>query len=396
VGCDNTTKPLIAVRPRAVLLPDGLVTRGPFAWLSYTGYWGQREASFNNGPQGPITKTVWQEPLSWVGGTRTSSPIVPVGTILGPSVAHRFCGAVATVTSFINLAASTAPGAAALAIGILLIFLIPAALTTWRPVRLTPLGQRRALGQTLVVAARLQWRRRGTMTLLALSSVLIIGALDGLEYLVLHVVGAHHTGLSFTDSGTLLGSATSAGILQPLVIALTSAATIAVMHGANDGTPVGFLGAWGAVIHRLARIIAVQLLLTIALWALLLSIIGIPYAIKKLADWMFLQQQVLFEDRPVREAFHGSRDVARGHWRHAVLYAAVFLIIGEALGPLLSYAFLFTTIPALAVNVFGAVLFALLAQYAAIGRTLVYLDLKTRPAKATAPDTSAVAGLPAT
>ncbi len=396
VGCDNTTKPLTAVRPRPVMLPDDAATRGRFAWLSYEGHWGQREAGFNNGPTGPNTKDVWSAPLSWTDGTRTASPVVPVGTVLGPSVAHRFCSAVAGVTSLMNLAARTALSAVVAVLLIALIFLTPALFTTWRPVEPAPLGQQRALGQVMLVAARLQWRRRGTLAMLALTSVLLIGALDGLEYLVLRVVGAGETGLNFTDSGNALGAATSAGILQPLVIALTSTTTIAVLRGSDGGERVGFMQAWGAVLRRLGRIIAAQVFIIVALLALVVTIVGIPYAIKKFADWMFFQQELILEDRSVKEAFHASRSVVRGHWVRAIVYAVVFFVIGQILPPWLSYVFLFTSVPALAVNVFGALLYALLVEYAAIGRTLVYHDLKTRPAPAKMTATQSVAEAPAT
>ena len=52
VGCDNTTAPLMIVTPRPILLPNEPVERGPFAWLSFTGRWGQLEAGYNNGQPG--------------------------------------------------------------------------------------------------------------------------------------------------------------------------------------------------------------------------------------------------------------------------------------------------------------------------------------------------------
>ena len=74
VGCDNTTAPLTAFRPQPVLLPDTIPQAGRFAWLDYDGHWGQREAGFNDGPQGPNTKTVWQTPFSWMYGHPDAKP----------------------------------------------------------------------------------------------------------------------------------------------------------------------------------------------------------------------------------------------------------------------------------------------------------------------------------
>ena len=44
-----------------VLMPE--TPSGDFAWLGFTGRWGQKAPSFNNGPTGPNTKTQWSEPV---------------------------------------------------------------------------------------------------------------------------------------------------------------------------------------------------------------------------------------------------------------------------------------------------------------------------------------------
>ena len=39
-----------------------------------------------------------------------------------------------------------------------------------------------------------------------------------------------------------------------------------------------------------------------------ITIVGIPFAAWKYIGWLFVQQQILFEDRIVREAFRGSSE----------------------------------------------------------------------------------------
>lgn len=145
------------------------------------GRWGQREAGFNNGPAGPNTKTVWTDPFTWMDGTRSGSPTVPAGALVGPSVATAFCGAVAQVTGFLNLAAQTSLGAIGIATGLLLLILVPAALTRWRPTAIEPMRQARALGQLLVTSVRLYWRHALTFLLIALATLAILGAVNGIE-----------------------------------------------------------------------------------------------------------------------------------------------------------------------------------------------------------------------
>jgi hypothetical protein len=378
VGCDNTTMPLTTVRPRAVLLPDRPSTHGRFAWLDYTGRWGQREAGFNNGPAGPNTKTVWTEPFTWMDGTRSSSPTVPAGALVGPSVATAFCGAVARVTGFLNLAASTSLGAIGIAIGLLLLILVPAGLTRWRPTAIEPMRQARALGQLLVTSARLYWRHALTFLLIALATLAILGAVNAIELVVRRALGAKGSGAGFAGTGTGIEVSVSASIGRILVAPAASAAVIAVVRDRERGSEAGFARAWVEVWHRAWRLVVVQLVATILVALLLLTIIGIPYGIKKYVDWQLAQQEILFEDRSVRDALRGSTHTVRRHWWHTGAVAGTFWLLSQIPGPALGFALLFTTIPITTVNLIGSVVFALTIPYVGIGRTLLYLDLGAR------------------
>ena len=391
VGCDNTTGPLSTYRPRPILLPDAPVSRGEFAWLSYTGRWGQREAGFNNGPAGPNTKTVWREPFTWMDGTRSASPRVPGGSLIGPSVGNAFCGAVANVSSFLNLAAKTGPGAIAVGLVILLLILVPVLLTRWRPVQPQPLRQARALGQLLLTAGRLYWRHAATLLLIAVVSLLIIGAFDGLEWLVRRAAGASGSGVRFSDSGSGVGISTSDGIGRTIATPIASAAVIAFVRNLERQQDQGFTAAWSAVLHRLWRLVAVQIVILVLLVLIAITIIGIPYAIKKFVDWQFAQQEILYEDRSIREALRGSSRLVHGHWWHTAVVAGTLWVLSQIPGPVLGFALLFTTLPVSTVNLFGSVVFAVLLPYIGIGRTLLYLDLAAREVSAAAPASMVVA-----
>ena len=396
VGCDNTTEPLFATYPRPILLPDVPSTHGSLAWLSYTGRWGQREAGFNNGPTGPNTKTVWREPFTWMDGTRDSSPKVPVAPVIGPSVVGAFCGAVATTSGFLNLAAQTLPGALGIAVALVLVVLLPVSLTRWRPVELTPLRQPRALGQLLLVAARTYWRDAATFVLIAIAAALLIVAVEGLEWLVLRAFGARGAKVSFTDTGLAIAFSTTAGVGRPLAGPVGSALVIAVLRNDERDEPAGFRSACAAVIPRIWRLVAVEWLITLLLILIAVTIIGIPFAIRKVVDWRFAQEEILFEDRSIREAMRGSTRVVRGQWWRAAGILTAFSILGQIPGPILGFALLFTTVPTTTVNVLGAVLFAVLVPYVGIGRTLLYLDLAARKVTEAVPATPTIVPAPAT
>jgi hypothetical protein len=385
VGCDDTTKPLVEVKPKPVLLPDNPPNTGKFAWLSFTGRWGQREAGFNNGPAGPSTKVVWREPFTWMEGTRSQSPQVPGGSLLGPSVANLFCGTVQKVTSFLNLADKSTPAALGIIAGLLLVILVPLVITRWRPVQVDPLRQTRRFGQLLLTSGRLYWRRRGPLMLIALSSLAVLVGFEALDLLVRQILKAG-SGLSFTDSKTTVSVSAPAGIGRILATPIVSAVVVAFVRDLDRHEHASFIASWGAVLRRLWRLLVVQLLTNLLVLVMLATIIGIPFGLKKFIDWQFVQQEVLFEDRSIREAMRGSTRVVHGHWWHTGLVAAALWVLSQIPGPVVGFALLFTTVPVVDVNLIGSLVFALLIPFVEIGRTLLYFDCLSREAKpATAP-----------
>ena len=158
-GCDDSTAPSRRVTVDAVVVPNGDVRSGPFAWLSYEGKWGQYEPALNNGPDGPAQHSQWREPFRWMEGLRSSSPEVPLGSSFGPSVTGVFCGVIATGSIAYNRL-SRHPGVIYLLIaGIVLLAVYLTRRTAWSPAPVVPLDQPRRTGQILTAAGA---RLRGT------------------------------------------------------------------------------------------------------------------------------------------------------------------------------------------------------------------------------------------
>ena len=88
-GCDDTSAPLIEVRPSVIVLPTEAPFDGEFAWLSYEGHWGERRPMFNDGPTGPAMKEQWDAPLEWIEEQgRDGAVAVPFG---GSPATDAFC-----------------------------------------------------------------------------------------------------------------------------------------------------------------------------------------------------------------------------------------------------------------------------------------------------------------
>ena len=139
LGCDNSSEPVREVRPKPVLVATRPPPGSTHQWLTYKGRWGQREKGFNNGPQGPNTKLQWLKPFDKQDEMRYTSAQLPSGSVIGPTVTSAFCGTVAELSAFLNLATDSPLGAIALGLGVLALVLVPASRTRWRPVQQRPI-----------------------------------------------------------------------------------------------------------------------------------------------------------------------------------------------------------------------------------------------------------------
>jgi hypothetical protein len=370
LGCDNTSEPLRRVDPKPVLVPTHAPPGSRFQWLSYKGRWGQEEKSYNNGPTGPNTKTQWRKPFKWMADVRSTSPQLPGGFVLGPQVTSAFCGAVASVTSLINLEAQTRLGAIAIVVILLLLVLVPALLTRWRPVELTPLRQQRAAGQLLRAARQLYGRHWRPLVLIGLTSFPILGAVKGLEWLILVLTGGGGFGNGVSNT---IGS-----VAEPIGFAVVAGVVITFMRELEGGRRPGFMDAYRGTLERFWRVVLGQLAASIGVLLIALTIIGIPIAVWKYVSWQFVQQEILFKDKPIREAFRGSSEVVRGRWWRTVRVAGFLWLISVVTGPVLGFTLIFTPLPLVWINIVGSLVFALLLPYVAIGRTLLYFDLAAR------------------
>jgi hypothetical protein len=366
LGCDNTTEPHLRMQPYPELVPTEPRTTGPYSWLTYKGHWGQKEKGYNNGPQGPMEKLQWDQPFTWMDGVRDRSPELPSGFVLGPQVTSAFCGTVKAMASLVNLDAESRPAAIAVVVGVILLLIVLVRLTRWSPVELTPLRQKRAFGQLLRAARQLYGRYWRPFVLVGLTSVPIIGAIYGLQLLSAAITHDSGVGVWIQNAST------------PIGYAVVAAIAIAFLRDLELGRPTGYVTAFRDMVDRFWRVVGGQILATLLVLLMALTVIGIPFAIWKYVEWQFVQQEIMFKDKRLREAFRGSTQLVRGHWWRTVRIAGVLWLISIVIGPALAFALIFTPLPLVWANLLGSLVYALLVPYVAIGRTLLYWDLATR------------------
>lgn len=380
VGCDNTSGPHIESDPRPEIIPTAAAPGSEFQWLSFLGHWGQREKGFNNGPQGPTTKKQWLRPFTWMEGIRQDSPRLPGGAVLGPAASTAFCGAIEGVSEFINLEAKSTIGAIGLGIALLLLIVVPPLLTRWRPVDISTLRHEWTVGQLLRGARQLYGRYWRTMLAIALSGLVILAAIEGAQYVFTQLAGSgdvqiHPFGLTLEFNGSF------GGLAYPIGSALVSGAVVAFVHRREQGKDAGVREDYREIWGKLWRVVGAQLLVYVLLGLMVITVIGIPFAAYFYVAWQFVQQEILFEDRSLRESLRGSHARVRGHWWRTVVVTAILALIGVVIGPVLGFFLIFLNLSAVLVNLIGSIIYALVIPYVALGRTLLYLDLCTREQK---------------
>ena len=105
---------------------------------------------------------------------------------------------------------------------------------------------------------------------------------------------------------------------RPVAQAIVAAIVIVVVRLVVEARDPTFRAAFGGMRERVWRVVCAQLLATLGVIAMALTIVGIPFALWKLVGWAFVQQEVLFTDKSLprrRSAAAPSSSAAAGSTR---------------------------------------------------------------------------------
>ena len=380
LGCDDTRGPSTRVAPTPIIVPTFPAFDSEFAWLAYEGHWGRHEPGVSNGPTGPNMKRQWLEPFRWMAGLRTSTPEVPTNETLGEPVTRFFCTGVSSVSSLLNDTSSSPLTALLVFATIAAAFAIPALRTQWRPVVSKPVRQRRAGGQIVDAAARLYWEHIRVLAPVGLVAVPLGGLAVAAQLALFHSTGLRR---AFDSLGDLKIEAVVAlfvgGLAHGLAPILVGAATTLVVRELDRKGATGLGAVFRGLRGELWRLFGLAFGGLVVVSLLALTVIGLPYAVKKAVDWAFVQQVAAFEGLRGREAFDGSRNLVRGHWWRVAAITAVLLLVLAVTGPITGVVIIFVTdAPLATINFFGTLLFALVLPLTSVALSLLYLDLADR------------------
>ncbi|MFL6167131.1 MAG: hypothetical protein ACJ710_12650 [Ornithinibacter sp.] len=398
-GCDDSRGPTTDARPEVALVPsDPTAVGAAYPWLDYTGRWGQREASFYNGPTGPNTKDQWTEPLTWTDTEGAAAAYaVPASGLYGTQATSSFCSLVATGSDALRLAMNNLAIAAAalLAVGLVIAWLVRR--TTWRPSAPLRLVRRRSTGQVIAAV----WRMYLGRMLLFIGigvPIAVATTLPGVATAWVTSVGQSLTGNPTLGGILVLVAGLVLASLSPITLALGQAATMAAARAIDEGRPTGPLRAYRASLRRAVPLLLTGLAVVVVAVLLALTVVLIPVALVLVVLSLLITPVVLFEQLSGWRAVKRSAHLVRRNWVKVLVLVALTNGLVLAIGPLLGTALILgTSLPFAVSNAIAGIVYALFIPLVALNTVYVYADIVVRdelePREAKAPELPAEASL---
>ncbi len=375
-GCDDTRGEPVDLRPDVVLVPsDPAAVGGEFPWLGFTGRWGQREASFYNGPTGPNTKDQWTAPLSWTDAEGAPfSYAVPASGLYGTQATSAFCGVVASGSDALRRAMSNPARAVLLLIGAVAVVAWLVRRTTWRPSAPLRLARRRSTGQVLSSVWRMYLRRLPLFIGIG-APIAVTTILPGVAHTWLTSWSESVGGVSTAYGVLVVGGSLVLAALAPVTFVLGQAAVVVAVREIDAERPVGVVGAYAGALRRGWQVLLTELLLAAVVVACLFTVVLAPVGLVVLVAGLLLLPVVVLEGVWGWPAYRRSAHLVRPRWVKVVVLVALTTGAALAIGPLLGTTLILaTSLPFAVSNAVSGIVYALLVPLVALAYAYVYAD----------------------
>ncbi len=307
-GCDTTIGPSVRTQPGVILLPSSVDDiDDEFAWLAFTGRWGERQRGPFNGPTGPSTKPQWEAPVDWHQELRSASVEIPGSTDGNSTILDTFCNVVDFGSDRFREAQESPATTIAVIVLAVLALRSFARRTEWSAVPAVPLRRRRRTGQMIRGAFASYWTSRG--------------AIGGIA--ILYVPAAIVVGIVAATASFNTGQAVG-GALTALMLVLAVATISAFWHLADSARDQPFIDAVHLVRRRLPAVVSTMLRATVIVVGLALTVVGLPWSIRQAVRYQFAVPVAVTEELSGAEALARSTELVRGRWWGTAFTVALF------------------------------------------------------------------------
>lgn len=326
-GCDTTTGPTTLVTLQPLLLPSSQPDpNGEYAWLNFTGRWGERQGGEYNGPTGPATKTQWKSPFLWQDGLRTSSINIPVAKTFGPAPTEAFCSVTAWGSNIYRQVGNSTP-LLLTAVGILLSGIAIVLGLTW---------------PTFIKATRLY--RRAWPTLLVIGALLLpIGIIfNGIQFIATRLPpGNLVIALLENSPGAYYAVALLLLIFQHLAsLVVTGPMVIEVYEDIRNGQSSSPRDVWNRTREHIPDLVRSVGRGALVIVLLSITLIGVPVAIWLTIRWYFIPQATMLDGATGKAALKRSAQSVQGRWWRVALTIVAMLAMAAVPGILIGWGFL--------------------------------------------------------
>src|SRR5215204_5657233 len=360
LGCDVTSGDPVRIDPEVRLIPETITgADDPFAWVTFSGHWGERETWVYDGPTGPALKRQWTAPVSWMDNLRADSIRVSGAGIIGPVPTDIFCAVIENGSALFTLFTPypvLVIGIIAAGLGIVLWALRqswPTLRETWH-VYWSHLRVFAGIGGIMVAAPL---------------------AVSILQYLLAtNPDFADLTRLS-EDSPELQSILGAVSLLtRGLLLVIVTPAVVQAVGDIVAGRPPSVRRSFSEGFARIPDLVWTLARGWLIVLALTITIIGLPWAINRSVRWMFGSQAAVLGGIRGKTALDDSTMAVRGRWWQAAANGAVLAFIGAAPGVLVALLLLIVVrFPVDAANSVASLVYALTQPFAIAGLTLLYL-----------------------
>ena len=366
-GCDVTTRDSTLVPLNVVLLPSSESDpASEFAWLNFTGRWGERQGGEYNGPTGPATKRSWQGPFLWQSQLRESSIEVPIVDTFGPAPADAFCSLSAFGSSLYRLLGDRP--AILVTVAVLLVTLIIGAFRyVWPIVR-----------QALAIYRR-RWR---LFILIGLALVPIGIAFNGFQYLFsIYPPGKDLITLVGKTPASYYVLAIIALVLQHLAsLLVVGPMVIEVYDEMERGRNITLTGAFRSMLRRLPDMLKSVVILVVIVGVLGLSVVLVPVAIWLVVRWVFAPQAAMMDRAGPWQALQVSSAAVKGRWWRVLVAGITLFLVAAAPGVLIGlYLMVFQGSSVQLTNIISSIFYVVSIPLTILALTLIYRNRTSTP-----------------
>jgi hypothetical protein len=360
VGCDEIDGKTVRMPLQVQLVPDHPDSTGPFAWLTYQGRWGAKDTGVFAGPNGPNVGNKWTEPFSWQDDLRKQSLTLPPHRSIGANPSQLFCEGVGFGANLYTLYEHHAWVTYSI---VAFLILVPAVLIY--------------LTHGVLIAALLMFVRHAGL-FLALGAVLAgLGIAASQIERLMRGVPLSATLFTVLDlfSPSQFVIRTGSSLQQFVGWTLVTPAVIVAVAEIQSGRRPRVRGAYRESLVHVVTVLKASARAAIVVIALLLSVVGIPWAIAKFVRYLFVAQVVVLEGTDWREARGKSERTVVGYWWRTAAFAFIGWFMLTTFAPVIGIVILIFVTPSVPVaNAVSGLIYALLFPLAGIAMTLWYFQ----------------------